>query len=563
MPPQKPLGSVKGALYEAEPHPKGMRMEGNIDIAHRPSVWNPQAKGYSSVWSTSFGTDKGEVLVPRITPDGKILSEKEALERYRKTGQHLGIFDSIADANAYAEALHLQQARTIPPPPGNAMADFNPNAGPLGSAAPEAAPHQSFLGRLGSALGHIAPYVAGGTLGAFTGSPEMAALVPGTSGHKALLDAIQYKQQQEQAKTALTEAQTKEASATGDLREAQAGEVGKVKPAGEPDLKDPLVRMERFKQLAPALGLDPNSPEFQTEARKYVLNEPTLKPGTEHKTPMLFVPANLKPGDPVHPVQGYADPIKGGYFTADGKPLGSDLVPYHAPSAANQPVSPDAIQGMMDYAEATGSLPPLGLGQQTRIPFYEKLHQEPQAVGKIAQQHMIYTANTQALGQLTRLSSTLDAAEQTAGRNLQMFLGTAKNVVDSGSPWLNKPLRAVDTGGLGSKEMAAYNAAYTVVLPELARVLVNLGSAGMLSDHAREEVQKALQPNATLEQIYAASHVLEQDMRNRRESYDAQRQALVEGMRQHTTALGAPAAHAAGTPTPAAGASSNDPLGIR
>ena len=56
------------------PRPAGMVSEGNIDIAHRPRVWNPQTKGYSSVWSMSIGTDKGEVLIPRVSDDGKILT---------------------------------------------------------------------------------------------------------------------------------------------------------------------------------------------------------------------------------------------------------------------------------------------------------------------------------------------------------------------------------------------------------------------------------------------------------------------------------------------------------
>jgi hypothetical protein len=65
------------------------------------------------VYSTSFGTDKGEVLVPRVSPDGRLLTEKEAEELYRRTGQHLGIFDTPDDANTYAEMLHQSQAAAM------------------------------------------------------------------------------------------------------------------------------------------------------------------------------------------------------------------------------------------------------------------------------------------------------------------------------------------------------------------------------------------------------------------------------------------------------------------
>jgi hypothetical protein len=82
--------------------------QGNIDLAKRPIARNPDGS-YSTVRSMSFGTDNGEILVPTVSPDGKIMSDQQAMDLYGQTGQNLGQFDTPAHADMYAQALHKAQ----------------------------------------------------------------------------------------------------------------------------------------------------------------------------------------------------------------------------------------------------------------------------------------------------------------------------------------------------------------------------------------------------------------------------------------------------------------------
>jgi hypothetical protein len=80
--------------------------KGNVDLFAQPEVQNPDG-GKSTVFSRSFNIDGKEVLLPAVTPDGRFLdTEAKILDEYKKTGRHLGKFETVKAANKYAKALH-------------------------------------------------------------------------------------------------------------------------------------------------------------------------------------------------------------------------------------------------------------------------------------------------------------------------------------------------------------------------------------------------------------------------------------------------------------------------
>lgn len=130
--------------FEGKPAP-GMTSQGNIDLFKRPNIDNGDGT-HSSTFSMSFGTDKGEVLVPGVG-DGKTYPERqlrvlytlpdgtqkwavpgnqphnwiaperptpqnnEALNQYQKTGKIFGVFEDEKSADAYGKKLHEDQEK--------------------------------------------------------------------------------------------------------------------------------------------------------------------------------------------------------------------------------------------------------------------------------------------------------------------------------------------------------------------------------------------------------------------------------------------------------------------
>ncbi len=179
----------------------------------------------------------------------------------------------------------------------------------------------------------------------------------------------------------------------------------------------------------------------------------------------------------------------------------------------------------------TGVMPPLGMGDKgTRQQIINRAAELSPADMKrieetgadIAGAKQSYTADTSSLTSLQKSRDAIGAFENTAQKNIDVFLDTAGKVVDTGSPLANKLAREVSGSILGSKDVAAYETARRVAINEVAKITSNPGLAGQLSDTARKEVEEFNPQGATLAQTVAVMRLLRKEMGNRISSLDTE-----------------------------------------
>jgi hypothetical protein len=113
--------------------PEGLVEPGNIDLNTRPVVRMPDGR-IATVRSMSFNDNNNEVLIPTISDDGRVMTDDEAIEQYRRTGRHLGKFDTPAHADAFAKNLSQEQGKQYgaaggaPAPAGPTRIDWQARA---------------------------------------------------------------------------------------------------------------------------------------------------------------------------------------------------------------------------------------------------------------------------------------------------------------------------------------------------------------------------------------------------------------------------------------------------
>ena len=99
---------AKGGLVEKYAE-GGPVTPGNLDLHNRPVVHNPDGS-ISTVRSITVGFGDKTYVLPTVV-GGKVVSNQEAIDHFKQTGEHLGVFGKPEDADAYAQRLHEDQAK--------------------------------------------------------------------------------------------------------------------------------------------------------------------------------------------------------------------------------------------------------------------------------------------------------------------------------------------------------------------------------------------------------------------------------------------------------------------
>lgn len=185
----------------------------------------------------------------------------------------------------------------------------------------------------------------------------------------------------------------------------------------------------------------------------------------------------------------------------------------------------DDYQRAGEQYARTGTMPAMGRDSVTRGKIVHAANAWAKdnglAPADVVKIQAAYAGDKDSLKAFQKQRDQIVSFEQTAQKNLDLFLTAASKIPDTGVPWLNTPIRKLDASVVGSENMAAVNAARQVANNEIAKVTSGGGLGGVLSDSARHEVMSYNPENATFKQTLAVAKILKQDMANRHQSMDA------------------------------------------
>lgn len=180
-------------------------------------------------------------------------------------------------------------------------------------------------------------------------------------------------------------------------------------------------------------------------------------------------------------------------------------------------LTPQALDQIAEQFHTTGQLPPTGMGaagmlmRKAIINRAAELHPDANLAGNKAG----YKADSASLAGQQKILDNAESWERTGKANLGVLLNIAQKLKDTGSPWLNRPVRTFMDKGVGDPNQAAFRAAHATVVNEYAKILSGAQGSGSVTEGARHEAESMLPLDGTWEQLSVAAAVLDTDAGNR------------------------------------------------
>lgn len=282
-----------------------------------------------------------------------------------------------------------------------------------------------------------------------------------------------------------------------------------------------LVQHADLEHLGPminVLGLNGRIADFHKK------QSDTAKAGTEATKAQAELPGGpLQPVEPAELADFLKNPPKGYPATPVGfAKWKASLAPQAQINVQSSMLNDAALDQSAQRYLQTGQLP-AGMRSPAMSAKIINRAGELGAGQSISANSAAFEANKKSYDNATKTLDTLTAFENVGKKNLENFLDLAKDIPDTGVPWINKPVRSLSKDLVGSDKMPAIDAARTVALREIARITNDPKLSGVLSDSARGEVEGLIPNNATLPQIRAVAKVLLQDVDNVHSSVAAQK----------------------------------------
>jgi len=238
-----------------------------------------------------------------------------------------------------------------------------------------------------------------------------------------------------------------------------------------------------------------------------------------------------------------------------------------APTAASQAtLSPEAVDLQAQKILAGGTMDQLGIGSGgARVQIVNRLGEIAKGQGTGATDLVQRQAAVKSLQSgLTRMEGTaanVMSFAYTTDQNLDLVADYSQRVDRSGSPiintWLNAGKRAT-----GDPDITGFDVALRTAIDEYSKVVSSATGSAQVAQAERDKWEQLINAAQTPEQITEAIRVMRRDVQNRRNGFEAERQALRAhlaqvGSQSSSTSTGTPpttTTPAASTPaTPAAG----------